>query len=339
MKASKLRAIAEGRKPAGPTPYGLAYDRATATWSVDPARGPIVIEILTRVAGGESCWSISEDLAARGVPPPRGPWAPHKVWVIARARHPLGEWIADKRQRFVIRVPVIVDSDLWQRAQDALVRHGKRGLRKTRHVYLLEGMAVCGHCGASIMIRSSTRQRGYTHPAAYVCRQRKLARRGARGRCEAPITRTADLDALVWEAVRERVFSAGFADELAALFAARDADARDWAADLRGYRAHLCGSTRWLRARRRGTGADCYRRRPTTSSSPPQLASVLPSRGRSAWPSAAPRTQARSVRVTLATSRRGYRTPSATQRRSRSARTSCGCSWRPASSSTDWTSP
>ena len=55
IKAGKLRAIAEGRKPAGPTPYGLVYERSTGRWSIDADAAAIVREIYRRVAGGESC--------------------------------------------------------------------------------------------------------------------------------------------------------------------------------------------------------------------------------------------------------------------------------------------
>ncbi len=59
IKAGKLRAIAEGRKPAGPTPFGLAYDRTTGAWSIDDESAAIVREIFGRVAAGESCVSVA----------------------------------------------------------------------------------------------------------------------------------------------------------------------------------------------------------------------------------------------------------------------------------------
>jgi site-specific DNA recombinase len=71
IKAGKLRAIAEGRKPAGPTPYGLLrYERATARGR-SRAR-PIMREIFVRVDRRRELHAIADDLAARGVPGPRG---------------------------------------------------------------------------------------------------------------------------------------------------------------------------------------------------------------------------------------------------------------------------
>jgi DNA invertase Pin-like site-specific DNA recombinase len=64
----KAEAIRKGRKPAGPTPFGYLYDRKRSAWSVDPELGPVVVEIFTRVAQGQTCESIARDLQARGVP-------------------------------------------------------------------------------------------------------------------------------------------------------------------------------------------------------------------------------------------------------------------------------
>jgi len=70
VMAGKLRAIAEGRKPAGPTPYGLAYSRESGAWSIDPPRAEVLREIFRRVIAGEACAAIADDLHARGAPAP-----------------------------------------------------------------------------------------------------------------------------------------------------------------------------------------------------------------------------------------------------------------------------
>ncbi len=239
IKAGKLRAIAEGRKPAGPTPYGLAYDRASGSWSIDPVTSAIVIEIFKRVIAGDSCMAIADDLHKRGAPAPRGPWERHKVWVIVRSRYVIGEWTADKRRRLIVTVPAILDEATWSAAQDELIAHGKRGLRKTRHVYLLEALAVCGLCGSPMAIRSSAPGRGnYVTPAAYVCRARKLARIGE-VRCPAPIVPVADADARVWEKVRGALENPELAAELGRRARSAADNRRDWTADAVGHRAHL----------------------------------------------------------------------------------------------------
>lgn len=239
VKAGKVRAIAEGRKPAGPTPYGLAYVRDGGAWSLHPTTAAIVREIYVRVIAGDSCRTIAEDFDARGVPPPRGTWTRAKVWAIVRSRHPVGEWTADKRKHLVVRVPAAVDEATWQAAQVRLIEHGRRGLRRTRHVYLLEGLAVCGMCGSPIAIRSATSaRRGLTNPAAYVCRSRKLFRRGEQ-RCLAPIVPVADIDARVWTVVAAELDNPDLAAEVQRRAEERSANRRDWQGDVASYRAHL----------------------------------------------------------------------------------------------------
>jgi DNA invertase Pin-like site-specific DNA recombinase len=240
IQAGKARAIAEGRKPAGPTPYGLHYARLTGTWSIDEVAAAIVREIYRRVIAGESCQEIADDLHSRGVRPPRGPWERHKVWAIVRSRTAVGEWTADKRQRLVVAVPAIVDERTWQQAQAALMLHGKRGIQKTKHVYLLEGIAKCSVCGSPIAIRSAThvKRRGYRNPPAYVCRARKIARIGEE-RCCAPILRVADVDARVWATVQRELEDPALAAEVERRLAARAEDRHDWAADAKSYRSRL----------------------------------------------------------------------------------------------------
>lgn len=69
IKAGKARAIAEGRKPAGPTPFGLSYSRTTGVWSLDAPAAAIVREIFRRVGLGESCVQVADDLIARDAQP------------------------------------------------------------------------------------------------------------------------------------------------------------------------------------------------------------------------------------------------------------------------------
>lgn len=243
IMAGKLRAIANGRKPAGPTPYGLAYSKVTG-WSINARTGPIVREMFRRVIGGESCLTIANDFDLRGLPLTRGIWTRHTVWRIVRSRHSIGEWVADKGRGLRMPVPAIIDESTWQAAQDTLIAHGKRGLRRTKHVYLLEGLAVCGICGAPIAIRSPTKQRrDRIQPAAYVCRDRKLFRRG-RERCTSEVARVADVDARVWAAIAAELDDPALASAVQRRAAERAANQRNWTEDIAGFRAHLARLTK-----------------------------------------------------------------------------------------------
>jgi site-specific DNA recombinase len=200
--AGKSLAISRGRKPAGPTPYGYLYDRATGVWSINADEAEIVREIYRRVAAGESCMVLARDFAERGVPRKRGgEWVRERVWQIARARTYVGEWTADRQLRRVVPVPPIVDEVAYEAVQEALERHRKRGLRRTRHVYLLEGIATCAVCGGRVSIASATASRTRTPaPARYVCSHRLRPRHGATP-CPLPYMRTAEVDDRVWTAL------------------------------------------------------------------------------------------------------------------------------------------
>lgn len=238
IKAGKLRAIAEGRKPAGPTPFGWTYERETGLWTIDEAAASIVREIFRRVAGGESCVAVAEDLIARGAKPaPRTGWTRAAVYRIVRKRTAIGEWDADKARGSIIRVPPLISEDDWQAACRALLAHKKRGLRRTRYVYLLEGIATCGHCGGRIDIRSACGSIGKTtgerSPAAYVCRNRKLKQ------CAAVIVKCRDMDGRIWAALSDEIMQPDLMQALAESGQKHASDQHDWQADAAGFRAHL----------------------------------------------------------------------------------------------------
>jgi site-specific DNA recombinase len=241
IMAGKLKAIADGKKPAGPTPFGYTYSRA-AGWAPHPEQAAVVREIFERVARGETCQAIADDLAERGLERPRGgAWSPERTWQIVVNRTFLGEWIADKERNLRMPVPQLVPDDLWYAAQTALARHRKRGLRRTKHVYLIEGLAVCGFCGAPIGISShgGTHAGPYPRAGTYVC---SLRRRRVRGRapCTLPHRKVAEVDKLVWDGLR------GFAerrdiveDAVALLRAQAGQDDGAWRRDLEAAKTRL----------------------------------------------------------------------------------------------------
>lgn len=235
IAAGKVTAIARGWKPSGPTPYGLAYDRATHAWSVDPASSAIVREVLERVIAGDSCEQIALDFEARSLPRERSSiWLRERVWKIATNTHYLGTWLADRAKRLEVAVPPVVDADLYHRAQAALrLRGAPRGKHRQRTaVYLLQGLAVCGRCSSPILTRSQTPQRnGGSTPAAYLCRARKLARHEIPQRCDAPIVPVAELDARIWRAVSAELATPALLERLAERYRAAETEVTSWRDD------------------------------------------------------------------------------------------------------------
>lgn len=191
------RAIVAGRKPKGRTPFGLAYDRKTGAWSIDKPAAAVVRQVFRWILAGRSCQRIAEDLHEAGaVAPPRG-WNRNKIWMLATSRHVAGEWIAHEAKRLVIRVPELVDEQTWRAAQAKLSAGGKRGLRRTKNVYLLEELGTCARCGSPVHIRTD-KNRAYTK---YMCRARKSDTIGGKP-CDAPALQVDEVDARVWATVR-----------------------------------------------------------------------------------------------------------------------------------------
>lgn len=224
----RITAAARGRLPGGRRPWGLAYDRVTGAWSVDPVRGPLVVEMVERIAAGASCRSVADLLEARGVSREGGRWHASRVAAIVRSRHLVGEWRANRDA--MIAVPRLVPDELWHAAQAIVDRARKAALVRTKHEYLLLGIAVCGACGSPMGIRSAR---------DYFCRARRLALRGAPGRCSAPGVPIAVADGRAWAAIRRELEDPGLERALAGELVERGAEGDDWAADAAGYRGKL----------------------------------------------------------------------------------------------------
>lgn len=242
----KKTRIRDGGKPAGPTPYGLRYQRplpgVPMRWWIDDAEGAIIREIFTRVADGVSCYRIAADLEDRHVPTKRGGlWSRERVWKLVREATYRGEWTADKRKRLTVPVPAIVTDSEWYAAQAALDAYGKRGMKRTKHVYLLEDVGRCELCGGLVCVSSGCVPRN--RPAYYVCHGRLRAARGA-VRCALPMLRVKDTDARVWEALRDALATPG---NLEAAIDERkrqlSLDTRDVGADLVEWRGKLKRAT------------------------------------------------------------------------------------------------
>lgn len=238
----KLTAIARGHKPSGPTPWGLIYDRATRSWAIDAEPAAVVREIYERVMKGESCRAIADDLVRLGIPTVRGrPWERERVYAIVRSTTYRGLWVADKRRKLEVPVPAIVSDEVWYAAQDTLIRCGRRGLRRTKHVYLLEGLAVCSQCGAKIGIGSSCRGGARQQPSAatYVCSHRRRPPTDM-ARCELPHRKVEEVDARVWKAIADLVEQPDVVEELAEVRRGRaSADTHEWQKDVAEYEGKL----------------------------------------------------------------------------------------------------
>lgn len=249
--AGQVRRAQDGGKPKGRTPYGLAYDAATHTWSLHPEQAEVVREIYQRFISGESCRTIAAALHARGLPAPVDVWYYRLVWRIVKARYPAGEWLANSRERILVRVPAIVDEATWQRAQMAIDKN-KATTRRTKHTYLVSGLAVCGVCGGRMVIKAPCGGK----PSRYECKQRRAPRPGT-PKCTAITVKTSDADARVWERVALELADPALPGILADRAHKANENCKAWRSDVPKLEAGLARLLKtedalWTRFRRGG---------------------------------------------------------------------------------------
>lgn len=222
-------AIRQGRKPRGATPFGLRYDSTARAWSIDEERAAIVREVYGRLVVGETAVAIGRDLEARGVGSPRGGRWVTALWrLVARPTY-RGVLLVDQARGLEVAVPRIVEDSVWYAAQAQLAANGLRGLRRTRHPYLIEGLAACGVCGADVWTHAEARSSGGRR--YYAC-SRRLRPVGHAARCSLPFVRVERLDAAVWL----ELVAAVSRDDLLGVVGAREAESATerpmWEADL-----------------------------------------------------------------------------------------------------------
>lgn len=200
----KEEAIRRGGKPAGPTPYGYHYDRATRAWSIDTAQAAVIREIFQRLTGDETCQGIAADLQSRGIQRPRsGAWTAARVWSLSRMRYYAdGQWPADKRRGLTVAVPPIVSQEQWRATDLALRLRGTgRGRHRGSANALLQGLLVCGVCGSTVGVHYTGRpSRGEKKTVWYYCSSRRRAHSDPHleAACGLPMFRAAEVDASVW---------------------------------------------------------------------------------------------------------------------------------------------
>lgn len=241
VSEGRVTAVTRNQKPAGKPPFWVRWNRFERKWVVYEERMAAAREIFERVAAGESCRTIADDFHRRDVSRPSGEWTRSRVQRMVRNRSAVGEWVVDKNRGLTLTIPAPVDEDLFQRANLALPKGAKRGLRKTKHDYLLEAIGVCGQCGSPMGIESAVwdpRRGGRWNPSGYKCRSRRIFRLGG-VQCRAPIVRTADADERAWAAIVRELEDPALAAEIAGEIEGQRGDAAAWARDADGYREHL----------------------------------------------------------------------------------------------------
>lgn len=128
-----------------------------------------------------------------------GVWARGTVWTMIKNETYVGRWtFADTDLE--VRVPAIVEQELWDAAQARLAVNRADAPRYLKHDYLLRRRITCGRCGAKM--------RGLFKPPAHARHPYFYYRCPANARttraqdCDQPIFRTDAVDPIVWGWVR-----------------------------------------------------------------------------------------------------------------------------------------
>ena len=139
-----------------PLGYVLGSDKRLA---VAPVTAPVVLEIFTRYAEGETVRAIVESLNERGLQTKRNkPYNMNSFNAILKNRKYIGEY---KYQDVVIPggVPAIVPQELFDRVQKRIEKNKRApAMSKADEVFLLTTKLFCGKCGRLMVGESGTRQ-------------------------------------------------------------------------------------------------------------------------------------------------------------------------------------
>jgi site-specific DNA recombinase len=222
------RVAKEGRHTGGPIPVGLDVDehnryhpsiRRVEELGCDEA--DMMREVFRRIANREAT-AVAEvaRLHARGVPRVKrygGKKARAIVnpegWTYSSLRQAItnpiykGEAVLRSRYGTVVRpVPALVDTDTWQRAQDALKLNRSMGPAGRTRPYHLTGLIRCANCGRSYTGSPTDGVRRYR------CSTNGGAARGRPcGRCRSKSLPADWLEEQVWDHVREFILDPGAA--------------------------------------------------------------------------------------------------------------------------------
>jgi site-specific DNA recombinase len=209
IKDAKALAVSRNRKPAGPTPYGLDYDRATGTFSIHEDEAAVIREIYGSVIEGASCARIAEALNLRKVPAgargkhrKRAPyWRSDRVWWIATSPIYRGEWTVDKARGSTLQVPAIVSPETWEEAQQAM-QSPLRGTPRAKSpiTCLASRLARCALCGGVVQVHMRSGGKSGRRYQYYVCRNVSHPRTRDE-KCGLKARRYEEVDARLWAAV------------------------------------------------------------------------------------------------------------------------------------------
>lgn len=195
MKENALKAKYNG----GTMPLGYTTDK-DKHFVINPITAPIVQEIFTRYADGETILEIADVLNKRGLKSSKGSqFNRNSLHLMLRNRKYIGEY---RYKDIVIPggMPAIVPEELFNKVQERLQRNKKAPAREKAKVnYLLSTKLFCGKCKATMDGESGYGSKGgfYTY---YKCLHAKRNKS-----CDKKAVKKDKLEDLIIEITKNRI--------------------------------------------------------------------------------------------------------------------------------------
>jgi DNA invertase Pin-like site-specific DNA recombinase/uncharacterized coiled-coil protein SlyX len=174
-----LRGLTEnalkGRYNGGGLPLGYKTD-SEQHYQIDPLTAPIVQEVFTRYADGETVAQITSSLRERGLVSSRGkPFNKNSLHTMLKNRKYIGEY----KYNDIVHpdtIPPIISKEVFALVQERLEKNKKAPAKKKAPVeYLLTTKLFCGKCGAFMVGESGTSKTGRIYNY-YKCAHAKRGR-------------------------------------------------------------------------------------------------------------------------------------------------------------------
>ena len=169
-EAKRGSVLVNGRVPYG---YDLIHDGDKYQLAVNDKQAEVVRLMFAWYTGNDRVplRTICDRLNEAGITAPRGgQWQSGSVRRMLTSETYVGRWYYGKFNKsttndpatwIAVNVPMIVDSEIWQRAQERRQSNLDLAARNTKREYLLRGRAKCGACGWNMRLAVSERGRYY----------------------------------------------------------------------------------------------------------------------------------------------------------------------------------
>jgi site-specific DNA recombinase len=126
---------------------------------------------------------------------PYRPQSPRSTEASCKTQRPREEWIG-------VSVPVIIDTDTYQRAQNQLARNSHLSFRHNKHhSYLLRCLLKCGLCGLNMFGRTYAATATAPAHRYYNCKGKDLIGSGRTERCPQRTIKAEEVEAIVWNPI------------------------------------------------------------------------------------------------------------------------------------------